>query len=49
MSKKEEKKESIEAQIRNVLKELENYNIETDIHNFKLKEDYRTRFENCDL
>ena len=49
MSKKEEKKESIEAQIRNVRKELDNYNIDTNIHNFNLREDYRKRFENCDL
>ena len=49
MSKKEEKKESIEAQIRNVRKELDNYNIDTNIHNFNLKEDYRTRFDNCEL
>ena len=49
MSKKEEKKESIEAQIRNVRKELDNYNIDTNIHNFNLREDYRTRFDNCEL
>ena len=48
MSKKEEK-ESIESKIRKVRNNLESYNIDTNIHNFKLKEDYRKRFENCQL
>ena len=48
MSKKEEK-ESIEQLIKKARKDLEAYNIDTDIHNFDIKEDYRKRFDNCEL
>ena len=48
MSKKEEK-ESIEQLIKKARKDLEPYNINTDIHNFDLKEDYRKRFDKCEL
>lgn len=48
MSKKEEK-ESIEQLIKKARKDLEPYNINTDIHNFDIKEDYRKRFDNCEL
>ena len=48
MTKKEEK-ESIDQLIRKTRKDLEAYNIDTDIHNFDIKEDYRNRFVNCKL
>ena len=48
MSKKEEK-ESIEQLIKKARKDLEPYNINTDIHNFDLKEEYRKRFDGCEL
>ncbi len=48
MSKKEEK-ESIEQLIKKARKDLEAYNIDTDIHNFDIQEDYRKRFDNCEL
>ena len=48
MTKKEEK-ESIEQLIKKAKKDLEAYNIETDIHNFKISDDYRKRFEGCEL
>ena len=48
MSKKEEK-ESIEQLIKKAKKDLEPYNITTDIHNFDIKEEYRNRFEGCEL
>ena len=48
MTKKEEK-ESIEQLIKKAKKDLEAYNINTDIHNFDIKEDYRKRFEGCEL
>ena len=48
MSKKEEK-ESIEQLIKKARKDLEPYNINTDIHNFDIKEEYRKRFDGCEL
>ena len=48
MTKKEEK-ESIEQLIKKARKDLEAYNINTDIHNFEIKEDYRKRFDGCEL
>ena len=48
MTKKEEK-ESIEQLIKKARKDLEAYNINTDIHNFDIKEDYRKRFDGCEL
>ena len=48
MSKKEEK-ESIDQLIKKARKDLEIYHIDTDIHNFNIKEDYRKRFDNCEL
>ena len=48
MTKKEEK-ESIDQLIKKARKDLEAYNIDTDIHNFKINDDYRKRFDGCEL
>jgi len=48
MSKKEEK-ESIDQLIQKARKDLEAYSIDTDIHNFDIKEDYRRRFDSNEL
>ena len=48
MSKKEEK-ESIDQLIKKAQKDLEAYSIDTDIHNFDIKEDYRRRFDSNEL
>ena len=48
MTKKEEK-ESIDQLIRKTRKDLESYKIDTNIHNFDIKEEYRRRFDKCDL
>ena len=48
MTKKEEK-ESIDQLIRKTRKDLESYKIDTNIHNFDIKEEYRKRFDKCDL
>ena len=48
MTKKEEK-ESIDQLIKKARKDLEAYNIDTDIHNFKINDEYRKRFEGCEL
>ena len=48
MSKKEEK-ESIEQLIKKARKDLEPYNIDTNIHNFDIKDEYRKRFDGCEL
>ena len=47
--KQTEEKESIEQLIKKARKDLEAYNINTDIHNFEIKEDYRKRFDGCEL
>ena len=48
MTKKEEK-ESIDQLIQKARKDLEAYSIDTDIHNFDIKEDYRRRFDRNEL
>ena len=48
MSKKEEK-ESLDQLIQKAKKDLEAYSIDTDIHNFDIKEDYRKKFSSNEL
>jgi WD40 repeat protein len=48
MTKKEEK-ESLDQLIQKAKKDLEAYSIDTDIHNFDIKEDYRRRFNSNEL
>ena len=47
---KQDGKESIESQRKKIKKDLEQYDRETNIHNFKLANDYRNKFKNaCEL
>jgi WD40 repeat protein len=48
MTKKEEK-ESLDQLIQKAKKDLEAYSIDTDIHNFDIKEDYRKKFSSNEL
>jgi len=43
------KKESLDQLIQKAKKDLEAYSIDTDIHNFDIKEDYRRRFDSNEL
>ena len=39
----------VEQLIKKARKDLETYHIDTDIHNFNIKDDYRKRFDGCEL
>ena len=48
MSKKEEK-ESIDKKINKIKRDLDFYSIDSNIHNFSIKDEYRNRFDSCEL
>jgi len=46
---KKERKESLDQLIKKTKKDLEAYDIDVYIHNFNIKEEYRKRFDDCQL